>query len=133
MSRGRRKSTAKVSLGYLEMDIMPIVWRHGQVTVKEVFEELYPSRKLAYTTIMTVMRRLAHKGILEVDDSVVPFVYQPKVGSQELAAAVVDEVVDRLLEGSSAPLVLHYLEHGKISSAEQGKIKTLLRGRVKTE
>ncbi len=133
MSRGRRKSTAKVSLGYLEMDIMPIVWRHGLVTVKEVFEELYPSRKLAYTTIMTVMRRLAHKGILEVDDSVVPFVYQPKVGSQELAAAVVDEVVDRLLEGSSAPLVLHYLEHGKISSAEQGKIKTLLRGRVKTE
>ncbi len=131
MAPGRRKSTAKISMGYLEMDIMPIVWRLGSATVKQVFEELYTSRKLAYTTIMTVMRRLAYKGILEVDDSSVPFVYRPTVGDQELAAAVVDEVVDRLLGGSSAPLVIHYLKHGKISTAEQGKIRTLLRGRVK--
>ena len=113
------------------MDIMPIVWRLGSATVKQVFEELYSTRKLAYTTIMTVMRRLAHKGILEVDDSSIPFVYRPTVGDQELAAAVVDEVVDRLLGGSSAPLVMHYLRHGNISIAEQGKIRTFLRDRVK--
>ncbi len=120
-------------MGHLEMDIMPIAWRNGAVTVKQVFEELYPARKLAYTTIMTVMKRLAHKGLLEVDDQTVPYVYRAVVDSQELTTAVVDEVVDRLLGGSSATLVLHYLKHGKMSQEERSMITLALEEQVKTD
>ena len=108
---------------------MPIVWRYGRVTVRQVFEELYESKRLAYTTVMTVMNRLSGKGVLSVDKRSVPFVYQAIMNRRELAATVVDEVVNRLLEGAPAPLVLHYLEHGKMSAREQGAVHILLNSR----
>ena len=126
MAPGRRKSPLRVSLGYLEMEIMPIVWEMGKATVRDVFEKLYYSRRLAYTTVLTVMKRLVDKGMLRVDSTTIPFVYSPAVASQELATALVDEVIDRLLGGTSAPLVLHYLEHGKISAKEKSRFISLL-------
>ena len=113
------------------MEIMPIVWSGGHVTVRDVFEELYDARQLAYTTVLTVMKRLALKGMLEVDSSKVPFVYRPAIASKELATALVDEVIDRLLDGAPGPLVLHYLEHGTISTVEHMRVRSLLRNRHK--
>lgn len=51
-------------LGELEAEIMGVLWRRGQATVRDVLEELTAHRQLAYTTVMTVMARLAEKGLL---------------------------------------------------------------------
>jgi predicted transcriptional regulator len=51
-------------LGELETEVMGVVWRRGQATVREVLEELTPRHHIAYTTAMTVMARLAGKGLL---------------------------------------------------------------------
>lgn len=51
-------------LGDLERAIMQVVWARGEVTVRDVWNVLRPARPLAYTTVMTVMSRLAHKGVL---------------------------------------------------------------------
>ncbi len=51
--------TTDYQLGELEEAIMEIVWqRDAEVTVREVWEALQPTRSLAYTTVMTVMSRL---------------------------------------------------------------------------
>jgi predicted transcriptional regulator len=50
--------------GSLESQIMPIMWRDGQATVKQVHRELIDWRDIAYTTVMTTMERLAEKGVL---------------------------------------------------------------------
>lgn len=49
----------------LELDIMKAVWRRPSITVREVREEIRPSRNLAYTTVMTIMDRLYRKGCLK--------------------------------------------------------------------
>ena len=53
-------------LGELEADIMRVVWPRDRATVREVLEALNAARErqIAYTTVMTVMRRLADKGLL---------------------------------------------------------------------
>lgn len=53
-------------LGDLESDIMEIVWERGRVSVRQVLEVLTAERpgSVAYTTVMTVMQRLAEKGLL---------------------------------------------------------------------
>jgi predicted transcriptional regulator len=51
-------------LGDLERAVMEVVWSRGAVTVRDVQDALTPRRALAYTTVMTVMARLADKGIL---------------------------------------------------------------------
>jgi predicted transcriptional regulator len=48
----------------LELDIMKAVWHHPPITVREVQDAIRPSRQLAYTTVMTIMDRLYHKGFL---------------------------------------------------------------------
>ena len=48
----------------LELDIMKAVWRQSPITVREVQAAIRPGRQLAYTTVMTIMDRLYHKGFL---------------------------------------------------------------------
>lgn len=52
------------NLGELEAEIMEILWKNDHVSVREVFEMLNKKRKIAYTTVMTVMSRLCDKNIL---------------------------------------------------------------------
>jgi predicted transcriptional regulator len=54
-------------LGELEVDIMEIVWNSEQVSVRDVLLRLKKKRKVAYTTVMTVMSRLYDKKILNRD------------------------------------------------------------------
>ncbi|MBI2755917.1 MAG: BlaI/MecI/CopY family transcriptional regulator [Chloroflexi bacterium] len=55
-------------LGGLEREIMELLWLRGETSVRDVFEALNArrseGRQLAYTTVMTVMARLADKGLL---------------------------------------------------------------------
>jgi predicted transcriptional regulator len=88
------------TLGELDIDILNVVWKMERATVKDVFEELYETRRLAYTTIMTVMGRLAKKGVLKQDRSRTPYVYTPLMARQELALSIIHHVIDRLLDGA---------------------------------
>lgn len=58
------KKGLKKLLGDLEAEIMEFVWAAGESTVREVHEIVGRRRDLAYTTVMTVMSRLAEKGLL---------------------------------------------------------------------
>lgn len=52
-------------LGELETAIMRVLWATPQpLTVRAVFEVLVEDRQLAYTTVMTVLDRLAKKGVV---------------------------------------------------------------------
>jgi predicted transcriptional regulator len=53
-------------LGELEATVMQVIWERGESTVRAVQAALQPTRPLAYTTVMTVMSRLAQKQILSV-------------------------------------------------------------------
>lgn len=70
-------------LGPLESDVMAIVWGHaGPITVREVVDRLNEARPapLAYTTVMTVMSRLADKEILLRHREGRGYVYEPAAG-----------------------------------------------------
>jgi predicted transcriptional regulator len=57
---------ARGGFGELEQAIMEIVWStHRPVTGREVVNELTRSRPVVYTTVLTVMDRLARKGLLD--------------------------------------------------------------------
>ena len=52
-------------LGNLEREVMDHLWdADAPQTVREVHQAIYADRKLAYTTVMTVLRRLAGKGVV---------------------------------------------------------------------
>src|SRR5690348_17866055 len=54
-----------LDLAPLELDCMNALWRLGQATVRDIHGALATTRPRAYTTIMTILDRLAQKGVVE--------------------------------------------------------------------
>ena len=106
----RDRSRDLTGLGWLEAEILRVVWDHGEVTVRDVYEELRERRRIAYTTVMSVLRNLAGKGLLEQDRSSAAYVYRPKVTDEQVARGILDALVDKIMGGNRAPLI-DYLQH----------------------
>lgn len=106
--RPDRKGLRKV-LGDLEADIMDIVWAWGTATVRQVHNRLNKDRPLAYTTVMTVMSRLADKGILNKDKAGAAFVYKPSTTRDAFMESAVREVITGLLGDFSTPAINQFV------------------------
>ncbi len=96
-------------LGDLEADIMEFAWARGQCTVRDVYEDLLASREreLAYTTVMTVMARLADKRLLLREAAGNTYLYMPALGREEYLARVVGEILDALLVSHREQTISH--------------------------
>lgn len=84
-------------LGELELAIMRIVWARGTVTVREVLDALTQTRPLAYTTVMTIMSRLADKALLTTIKQGKTYQYRATLTPDALKAQAVGRVVQTLL------------------------------------
>ena len=115
-----------------ELEIMKIVWERQSVTVRDVYEALLERRKVAYTTVMTMMRILETKGYLEKKLRDRAHVYRPARSGQQVIRGMVRDFVDRVFNGSAQPLLLHLVEEKKLSAADLKEITAILdRGKGK--
>src|SRR5437879_12124318 len=81
-------------LGDLEAVIMDRLWRWGRpVLVREVVEDLRPSRPLAYTTVMTVMENLHRKGWLRRERDGRAWRYEPTRSRSSYTAALMSDAL----------------------------------------
>ena len=78
----------------LELDIMKAVWKTSPITVRDVQEAIRPARGLAYTTVMTIMDRLYHKGFLDRTLQSRTHYYEPAIEY----SAVREEAVGNLVK-----------------------------------
>ena len=98
---------AILDLAPLELDCMNALWPSGEATVREIQQALRPSRPRAYTTIMTILDRLAQKGIVQRRKVGRAWVYRASVSADEAAASAVSQVVKGFFAGSATALALH--------------------------
>ena len=110
-----------------ELEIMKVVWSLGTATVREVYEELLKNRKLAYTTVQTMMGVLEHKGRLKKETADRAYVYRPAQSQKEVVGSMVGDFVKRVFNGSAKPLLVHLVESKRISQAHLDEINELLK------
>lgn len=86
--RNREGNNKKnITLGELESAVMEIIWQEEKATVRDMLKLIAPKRKLAYTTIMTVMTRLVEKGILSREEQENgTYLYKPRYTREEFYA-----------------------------------------------
>lgn len=96
--RPDREGIRKV-LGDLEAEIMEFVWaRPAQgITVRDVFETLSKRRRIAYTTVMTTMARLARKKLLRTKRQGQAYVYFSNFTEEEFVSRFVGRILENLL------------------------------------
>jgi len=106
---------------------MKAVWARGAATVRDVYEELRERRKVAYTTIMTMMKILEQKGYLKKSAGERAYVYRPAQPRQQVIGRMVKEFVNRVFDGSAQPLLVHLVEERQVSEGELEEIARILR------
>ena len=106
-------------VGTLEVEVLQVLWDAGQTTSREVFESIHDMRRVGYSTVLTALRRLVDRGLVNREPGPDGYIYSPALSRQELGSSIVDEVVDRIFGGAVAPLISHLLIKGKIESVEE--------------
>jgi len=111
-----------------ELAIMKLVWEREQgVTVRDIYEALLERRKVAYTTVMTMMRILENKGFLKKSQDERAHVYRPAQPQGQVIGAMVREFVNRVFNGSAEPLLVHLVEDHHLSQKDLEEIAKLRR------
>jgi predicted transcriptional regulator len=101
-----------------ELEIMKVVWEKGPATVRDVYEALRARRRIAYTTVMTMMNVLERKGHLRKRAEGRSFRYQPSRPRAQVVKAMVREFLDRVFGGSAQPLLVHLLEDRQLTDED---------------
>ncbi len=101
-----------------ELEIMKVVWSRGHATVRDVYEALLQDRKIAYTTVMTMMNVLEKKGHLRKKAEGRSFLYRPTRPQRQVVGSMVREFVQRVFGGSAAPLLAHLVEQERLTPQE---------------
>jgi len=105
-----------------ELEIMKVVWELQTATVRDVYEALLRRRKIAYTTVMTMMNILEEKGYLKKRAEDKAHVYRPAQPKAKVIRAMVQEFVERVFNGSAEPLLVHLVKDRHLSPEELEKI-----------
>lgn len=105
-----------------ELEIMKLVWQRESATVRDVYEALLERRKIAYTTVMTMMKILEVKGYLRKRRQDRAFVYQSTQPKNQVIGGMIREFVDRVFNGAAEPLLVHLVKSKRISEKDLQKI-----------
>ena len=106
-----------------EQKIMQVLWDTGEATVKDVHETLNRKKKLAYTTVMTVLKILSEKGYAGNRKEGRAFVYFPLISQQDARQKAISSLVSRFFGGSSQALAQHLVELEDIDLSELAELR----------
>jgi BlaI family transcriptional regulator, penicillinase repressor len=104
-TRNSSPRRAVLDLAPLELDCMNTLWPMGQGTVREIRDSLAARRPRAYTTIMTIMDRLARKGVVERRKVGRAYIYRPNLSAEDARTQALGQVIENFFGGSKEALI----------------------------
>ena len=109
-----------------ELAIMKVVWALESATVREVFDAVQKKRRVALTTVMTMMNILEQKGYLVKARSDKAYVYRPAKPRQQVVGAMVRDFVDRVFDGAAGSLMLQLVNDRAMSKDDRARIRRII-------
>lgn len=108
----RKARTSREIPPPLELECLRALWALGEANVQAVRSHLEPARPLAYTTVMTMLDRLARKQAVTRRKVGRSFLYTPTLSREQVQRLAVKELLDTLFD-SSPELLIDYLNGGQ--------------------
>lgn len=121
----------KYHLTPVEHELMEIIWKLGQGTVRDVLACLPNKRQLAYTSVSTILRILQQKKILDAEKIGKQHVYRPLLSKEKFAKYSVNSMVKQIFSGKSMDLVAYLVDQQSLSTEEIETLQKLLDAKKK--
>ena len=112
----------------LQIAVLRLLWEQGELTVAQIWEQLYPDRKLAQTTVATIVARLQRRRILERRTRDKQFVYRALLTEADVQHSMVSELTERLFAGDVAALVNHLLSDRDMTPGDLARVRKMIKG-----
>ena len=119
--------TSKISSA--EWEVMNVVWERGSITAGEVFSALPNDRDWAQKTVNTFLTRLVEKGVLGVIKDGKANVYSARLAREECVGVESDSFLQRVFQGAAGPMMMHFCERAKLTTAEIAELEELLKSK----
>ncbi len=117
----------------LELEILKVLWRIGPATGRAVRDELAADRDLAYTSVMTILNIMEEKGYVRRKKSGNSFIYSPRAKKETTTRRMLEDVVDRVFEGSTIAAMVNLLETSDVDDEELKQLRELLNRKRKEQ
>jgi BlaI family penicillinase repressor len=111
-----------------ELEILGVLWRRGEATVREVHDELSPGRGTGYTSTLKLMQLMVGKELVARDDRARSHVYRALLKPAPAQRQILGRLIDRVFAGSTSALVQQALDAGEVNPAELAEIRRLIDG-----
>lgn len=109
-----------------ELEILQVLWKKGNCTVREVHEILEQNKETGYTTTLKQMQIMHEKGLVSRDTSSKIHIYTAEAPQEEVQQEMLDKMIDTVYNGSAARLVMQALGNHSASKEELEEIQKYL-------
>ena len=116
-----------VTLSELQLDVMRVLWQHGEVGTTEVVEALERSRGLAHTTVATLLSRLEKRGVVSSRRVGRQLQYQARVSADSVQRGMVSALVSRFFGGDAKALVAHLVREEELAPGDLTTVRRMLK------
>jgi BlaI family penicillinase repressor len=102
-------------LSNLEMRIMEALWANGDLSIREIQEKFPVQKRLAYTTVQTMVHRLeAKKAVRRVKKISTAFIFEAAIPRDTARRRLIDDFL-AVFGGEAQPIMTHLIEAGKLT------------------
>jgi len=112
-----------------EWAILKVVWEKQPITAPDVQEALMGQKQWAYTTVKTLMDRMAKKGLLSVQKIRNIYLYSAAISRAEAIKCELRRTLKRAFNGAFTPMVQFLVEHEQLSEEEYQYLERLVQDR----
>lgn len=113
-------------LGETEMEVLQHVWALGHASVGDVHACVLETRDVAYTTVMTVMKKLASKGYLTFVKEGNAYIYSAAQPPDQVRHELLSGLLDKVFQGSPHALVQTLVRHERLSASDVEALRVLV-------
>lgn len=117
----------ELRLTSLQLAVLRVLWSQKEATVAEVHAALQSERKLAATTVATLLKRLEARGVLTHRTEGRQYIYRPLVEADAVGRTMTSELVEDVYAGDVTGLFAHLLDTKGVSAKDLDEIKRMIR------
>ena len=110
-----------------ELEILQVIWKKGECSVRDVHEELAKNKDAGYTTTLKLMQIMHDKGLVERDTTAKTHLYKALVTREQAQQNALDKILSTVFKGSTSDLVIQALGNHRASKDEIDAIKDYLK------